>query len=1452
MASSKPSSPGTTHNISEGNLRDAEAAMTFLEKENFDLKMRVYYLEESMTGGMSGASEMDGSGRNRSRSNGRDHVSSVDGDANLKISELHLELEEKKAELEQRNMLLTKSKEMMEKMKSEMVDIRKDADPRGREEMQERIVKLKQANEDMEKTRHEQVNELEATVAETKQLVFHKDQEIATLMTKVEQLQLDVAHKEDRLTEARDQHDRDQQHILLVNTKCEKMDEELVQARAHVELYRLETEDHRKEAEKLMLQLREAEDMTHHQQELHDLRKNLEAAHATHTERVHGDHKIAMQELRDEIDKLHEQHKVDIHNLTERQEVQKHDLTQRHELECNRIREETSNQKEELRLEREREREDMNTRLEERTDEARKLHTQVDHYRSKVDHLIKEIEAAKIAEEAAKVELSFKGNQFDDMKSELANANDELRQNKRAHEQAAIMKEELRRETNEKESLIMRWESEKAELQHKLDHTSEMYEQVKLNMHDNEYKRNVAEAELKSIKATHATVEQISRDNEKYQHENAELEKNLQGEKFRGEGLQRDIEDRDRQIGELKHRVDLLTSDLSHAEANIANVTATRDELNLILTSDRQKLGSLDSVVSDLKTSAEAQVADFKAREAALLKENDTARQQILEVEKARLSTDTKYSTVKREYSTSCVAATEAMAQWDMALTELLDGLTTFAPDGSMAGGTAIHFMGSQSGMGTPYGGAAALHSTHERLSMSHLGGVALSSGLSAEANNSEDELHTTLLPTMDKLCERIRMKIERFGRIRTLFVSGYEKEVKKVVTQFENVTQKNAILAAKVARCENDAERIRSTIRRDEEIRLSRERDFERFRQDTMSSHADALRAAEQRYHNQAIQLTQAQDALQSETSRRVAEVTAWEEKHSSTLRAKDEEMAALTQSHASAVLAMEEEASAAKADWAAKSEDMLREIEMHREQERDLEESVRLLREQVEGLHRDLEQYAEAEHVVSELSARCEEVGRERDALHSQLQEEIARKEGVIHEAARVEEELRSELDRAGLDSARVHEEKMAMLAEYSKEIEGQQASLTALETAKEAKDDRIDSLLGEVDRLKARQITPELAQMIKDTQAIMSATEQDNQEVVAETQGLRDLVTDLHAFVSDSARPAAAGTAGSVSMHAPPKHAFESATPIASGDASAGLMSLAPTSSAMMSPLGKSVSFGGAAYRAKAPSEPLSAGADSSMPAPVPAPRRVVPSVASTSKFRETVGGPARASSFGGTGLGTAGGPVGASMGNQLMSSYSNSGSRVVVQNSSTLSHSRSPGPGSVPRAATLGNNTATFGAGAMGGNSSYMQGMQGQTEAPQWSALNMQPAAPAVGTPLGTPLGTMLQQQQQQQSVVSSSAFGQSSGATYAPGDRRGLAPTPDGLGVRFSSGMSRPATAGSPLSTSMRGLNNSILRGTPGKEPTTPGTATRQSVSRLQRLGGDIKALASKLDAMSNR
>ena len=280
----------------------------------------------------------------------------MDEDTRLHINELQLDLEEKKAELESRNLLLSKAKDAVTRMKQELEDIRKEADPHARQELLERINRLKAANDEMEKTRHEQIVELEEAIVESKKIVFMKEQELATLMTKNEQLELDVKHKEDRLTEAREEHDRDQQHILLVNTKCEKMEEELVQARAHVELYRLETEDHRKEAEKLLHQLREAEDMTHHQQELHDLRHNLEQQHALAIERIgNDDHKMAVKELREEMDNILVKHNNEMHITTERHEARERDALSKHQLECNRIREEFGAHKEEIRLERERE-----------------------------------------------------------------------------------------------------------------------------------------------------------------------------------------------------------------------------------------------------------------------------------------------------------------------------------------------------------------------------------------------------------------------------------------------------------------------------------------------------------------------------------------------------------------------------------------------------------------------------------------------------------------------------------------------------------------------------------------------------------------------------------------------------------------------------------------------------------------------------------------------------------------------------------------------------------------------------------------------------------------------------------------------------------------------------------------------------------------------------------------
>ena len=66
------------------------------------------------------------------------------------------------------------------------------------------------------------------------------------------------------------------------------------------------------------------------------------------------------------------------------------------------------------------------------------------------------------------------------------------------------------------------------------------------------------------------------------------------------------------------------------------------------------------------------------------------------------------------------------------------------------------------------------------------------------------------------------------------------------------------------------------------------------------MNNHT-ALRAAEQRFHNQTIQLTQAQDAVQAEARRREMEVSVWDERYSSMVKTRTRRPA-LKQNHASA----------------------------------------------------------------------------------------------------------------------------------------------------------------------------------------------------------------------------------------------------------------------------------------------------------------------------------------------------------------------------------------------------------------------------------------------------------------------------------------------------------------------------------------------------------------------
>ena len=215
-----------------------------------------------------------------------------------------------------------------------------------------------------------------------------------------------------------------------------------------------------------------------------------------------------------------------------------------------------------------------------------------------------------------------------------------------------------------------------------------------------------------------------------------------------------------------------------------------------------------------------------------------------------------------------------------------------------------------------------------------------------------------------------------------------------------------------------------------------------------------------------------------------------------------------------------------------------------------------------------------------------------------------------------------------------------------------------------------------------------------------------------------------------------------------------------------------------------------------------------------------RGPVPLVSDTNTFRDTVGSATKGSV------------------NQVMSAYSLSSGRAVVQDAA-----RSP-----PAAATLTPQSPT--------PSRFTSTMQSMPTPP--SAMSMKSIVSAYddrSVATSTPQGAMMAQQRQQHFAMSGSRSSRSSnfGNVYAPGDKLREAPTADGLGVRFSNGVSGTGYSSSPAVNtggSRAGGLSLAGRNTPGGGMATPSTASRQSVSRLQRLGGDIKALASKLDAIN--
>lgn len=83
------------------------------------------------------------------------------------ITSLKLQLEEKNTEVDQRNLLLIKAKSAIEALKSELERLRVESS--GKNDLEERVKKLKQQNDDMEADYRAQISQLESQLSTARQ-----------------------------------------------------------------------------------------------------------------------------------------------------------------------------------------------------------------------------------------------------------------------------------------------------------------------------------------------------------------------------------------------------------------------------------------------------------------------------------------------------------------------------------------------------------------------------------------------------------------------------------------------------------------------------------------------------------------------------------------------------------------------------------------------------------------------------------------------------------------------------------------------------------------------------------------------------------------------------------------------------------------------------------------------------------------------------------------------------------------------------------------------------------------------------------------------------------------------------------------------------------------------------------------------------------------------------------
>lgn len=803
------SSPGNGHSPPNTLKGEADEKLR-LERNNFDLKLKVFHLEEAL--------------KKMQDTEVRYEVNN--GMARSEASDLRLQLEEKEIQLEQRDLLLMKAKATLENMRGELQ--RSKLENEKQADLEERMKRLKSMNDDIESDYRTQLQKLEAELAAARQTVGLRDQEKSLLEEKLRQMELSAIGMKDSMDKVHVDKGRAEERWMSSQQTILDLQEDLTQTRALADLYKLQAQEAQDETDYVKEQLKEQQAR----------RKELEEAHRQRAQELNGQYEAQVRTIR-------ANHDQDLEKMRANHTQMMADIRENYQSEVSKARMQMERSVLDIKttdgMDMQRVKEDYQSRLNEKNSELKALHGVIESDRLQLDNMQAELDTVR-------VELREKTISLDRMRTDLVAKGDELqvlnalRQDLRdAQRKTAELQDQLRAEGMEKTQLTLR-----------LDQTATSLESSRQTIKELEAEIHLSKVEVHRLTQTTSElgtkadgVESLARDNEKLRILYAKMQQDILEANHKAFNTSKDHQRVEEEYNRSQEEVHLCRQEISMLREHLLEGKVTIEKQQISTQYEREQRLALEAALSEQRA---GQVS---------------MRQELQEMRNKLSSAETN-STVQAddlEHKLHKLIQTNAMARrslldCDDALSLLLDGEADqrdfqFSRMSSSAG---------HSNRGSPRKGNA--HGKHSQRNESD----DYDSMRESVANGVDDVRHEVAM-----LIERVAMKMERAVKIRSLLDSQTSKMVQRLETVLHSAHERCSLLMHRVDACQAEEKRLKNIFDRDREASRKELEEVKKLREVLLYEHSASLREHEGKYAQ--LLLLHEQERMHHEQLKRTTE---------------------------------------------------------------------------------------------------------------------------------------------------------------------------------------------------------------------------------------------------------------------------------------------------------------------------------------------------------------------------------------------------------------------------------------------------------------------------------------------------------------------------------------------------------------------------------------------------